>query len=420
MSNAPIPIDEEQRILELESFGVLDTERDERFDRLTRLATTLFDVPFALVSLVDRKRQWFKSASGLDLWETPRDALAFCAHAIVGDDVFVVENAAADERFCRNPFVVGDPKIRFYGGAALTSEGGHRLGTLCIIDTKPRTMDARERRLLVELAALVMDEMLLHKTLAALRHRTEAAEAAARGKGDFLAVMSHELRTPLNAVIGFAECLSSELYGPLGHPKYREYARLIGRGGTHLLDVIGNILDMTGAESDSTLALEPVDVRALVVDIVDVLGPVARGKRVALELRPTKMQSYVSGNPGAIRKVLLNVVGNAIKYSPEGSRVRLLVTGGAGDTIVRVEDSGIGIADADMKRLGEPFFRAGSIAMLANPVEGTGLGIAISKRLMGKMGGAFAIESELGKGTSVSLRFESADPPAAALAARCA
>jgi signal transduction histidine kinase len=419
MLSPSIAIDEEKRILELHSFEILDTARDERFERLTRLAARLFKTPFALISLVDRHRQWFKSTAGLDMWETPR-VVSFCTHAIAdADDVFVVENAAEDERFRNNPYVTDEPGIRFYAGAVLKSETGRRLGTLCLMDTKPRQLDEHERILLSELAAVVMDEMLLHKTTMALRQRTEAAEAAARAKGEFLAVMSHELRTPLNAVIGFAECLSSELFGPLGHENYAEYAKLIGRGGKHLLDVIGNILDMTSAESDTGLTLESVDVLRLLEDTAGVLGPVAEAKAVTLEVVPARTETHVAGHASAIRKVLVNVVGNAIKYSLDGGTVRLSVTSGAGDTMVRVEDNGIGIAEKDMKRLGEPFFRA-SAAMLASPVPGTGLGIAISKRLMRKMGGAFAIESQPGKGTAVSLRFESADAPAPALTARCA
>jgi two-component system cell cycle sensor histidine kinase PleC len=327
----------------------------------------------------------------------------------------VVEDASMDERFRSNPLVTGAPNIRFYAGAPIATRLNNRLGTLCVIDTKPRVMSEQERALLTEFACIVLDEMKLHKTLVELRRRSDVAEAAAKAKGDFLAVMSHELRTPLNAVIGFAECLSSELYGPLGHAKYSEYARLIGNGGRHLLDVIGNILDMSGAESGSKIDLGPLDIQAVVEETANLLQAVAQPKNIRLHVSKFAIPMYVIGNYPAVRKVLLNVIGNAIKYSPAGSRVSVVMEPyvGHGDFVVRVDDNGVGIAREDLRRLGEPFFRAGSVMIAA---EGTGLGVAISKRLMGKMRGTLTIDSELGKGTSVSLRFRTERTQAASQA----
>jgi len=146
----------------LRSFAVLDTEHEEAFDRITRLAAGLLDVPIALISLVDGERQWFKSRVGLDATETPRE-LAFCAHAIQGDILFTVKDATDDERFSANPLVTGQPNIRFYAGAPLKSEQGYNLGTLCIIDRVPRVLDDRQRELLEDLAGLAVRELELRK-----------------------------------------------------------------------------------------------------------------------------------------------------------------------------------------------------------------------------------------------------------------
>ena len=150
--------DEADRLAELRSLGLLDSAPDERFDRITRMAQRVFDVPIALVSLIDEDRQWFKSRQGLDAPETPRSA-AFCAHAIAGDGVMVVEDAWEDERFAGNPLVVGEPQIRFYAGAPIAGPDGHPLGTLCVIDREPRTLEAGERRTLEDLAEMVEDEI---------------------------------------------------------------------------------------------------------------------------------------------------------------------------------------------------------------------------------------------------------------------
>ncbi len=155
---APLPADEPARLLDLFSLGLLDRHPNECFDRVTRLASRMFDVPIALVSLVDENRQWFASRQGLGATETPR-CDAFCAHAILDSEPLVIENAPNDPRFSENPLVVGDPFIRFYAGAPIRSPRGHRLGTLCIIDTEPRAMDVDELRYLRDLADLVETEI---------------------------------------------------------------------------------------------------------------------------------------------------------------------------------------------------------------------------------------------------------------------
>ena len=149
---------EEARLQALHALGLLDTPREDRFDRFTRLATAAFDVPIALVSLVDRERQWFKSQAGLDYCETPR-SLAFCSHAIALDDMLVVPDTLLDERFAAHPHVTGAPRIRFYAGQPLHSVEGQPLGTLCIIDRRPRTFGDADRRMLRDLAQLVQDEL---------------------------------------------------------------------------------------------------------------------------------------------------------------------------------------------------------------------------------------------------------------------
>ncbi len=152
-----VPFDEATRLAVLQALQVLDTPAEERFERHTRLARRLFDVPIALVSLVDSNRQWFKSVQGLVATETPRD-ISFCGHVVADREALVVENALEDERFADNPLVTDEPAIRFYAGAPLEVDG-QVLGTLCVIDRKPRRMDAEERACLRDLAEMVCAEL---------------------------------------------------------------------------------------------------------------------------------------------------------------------------------------------------------------------------------------------------------------------
>lgn len=160
MKEPDIPKDEETRLRALRSLDILDTPPEERFDRLTRIANRLFGVPIALVSLVDEDRQWFKSSVGLPATETPRD-ISFCGHAILGDEVFVINDTASDQRFTDNPLVQGDPNIRFYAGCPLKALNGSKLGTMCLIDKEPRGFAKGDRTVLKDLAAMVERELEL-------------------------------------------------------------------------------------------------------------------------------------------------------------------------------------------------------------------------------------------------------------------
>jgi DNA-binding response OmpR family regulator len=152
------PAGEQKRLEDLRSTGMLDTAEEERFDRLTRKAAEQFEVPISLVSLVDEDRQWFKSHYGLESRQTPRD-VSFCGHAVLGEEVFVVEDSYLDPRFSFNPLVTGEPHIRFYAGYPLRGPAGQRIGSFCIVDHKPRTMSATERGALETLGREVEQEL---------------------------------------------------------------------------------------------------------------------------------------------------------------------------------------------------------------------------------------------------------------------
>ncbi|MFK7814773.1 MAG: diguanylate cyclase [Gammaproteobacteria bacterium] len=158
MKKPGISVTEDTRIETLRALNILDTPPEERFDRLTRIAKKSFNVPTALVSLIDDNRQWFKSSVGLEVSETPRD-VSFCGHAILNDDIFIIRDARCDERFHDNPLVQGEPWIRFYAGYPLKALNGERLGTLCIIDYKPRNLNDKDAEILKDLGSMAEREL---------------------------------------------------------------------------------------------------------------------------------------------------------------------------------------------------------------------------------------------------------------------
>ncbi|HCV02783.1 MULTISPECIES: sensor domain-containing diguanylate cyclase [Pseudoalteromonas] len=160
MDKPAVPLNEQARLDELRSLEILDTQREPVFDRITRLAQQFFSVPICIISLVDEQRQWFKSCVGLNVTETARD-ISFCGHAILQDEPFVINDALKDKRFADNPLVVGEPHIRFYAGCPIILKSGNCIGTLCIIDYKPRTLSNKNLQALKDFAAIIEREFAI-------------------------------------------------------------------------------------------------------------------------------------------------------------------------------------------------------------------------------------------------------------------
>jgi len=193
--NTPLPRNEKQRLKVLWQYQVLDTVPEEVFDDLTELAARICEAPIALISLVDEKRQWFKSKVGLTLAETARD-ISFCAHAILQPNLFVVPDAVRDARFAHNPLVTADPKIRFYAGAPLLTPDGHALGTLCVLDRVPRELTADQRQALRVLARHVVTQLELRRHARELAAARKAGRAARRQLAAARAQLAEARRKP--------------------------------------------------------------------------------------------------------------------------------------------------------------------------------------------------------------------------------
>ncbi|MCH8999353.1 MAG: PAS-domain containing protein, partial [Proteobacteria bacterium] len=237
-----------------------------------------------------------------------------------------------------------------------------------------------------------------------LRAAKDAAERADRTKSEFLASMSHELRTPLNAIIGFSEVMGQEMFGPIGHPTYKEYLEDIRTSGTHLLNIINDILDVSKAQAGMiVLSDDTVDLAEVVETCLRLLGPQAKEKGLSLEtdLAPTPIR--VRGDRQRLSQVLLNLLSNAIKFTTEGSvTVRLRGDRETG-VVLEVIDTGIGIAEHDLERVMEPFTQADSTLSRAH--EGTGLGLPLSRVLVELHDGTLTIQSTFGEGTVATVRL---------------
>jgi cell cycle sensor histidine kinase DivJ len=234
-----------------------------------------------------------------------------------------------------------------------------------------------------------------------LRTRDEA-ESASRAKTQFLANMSHELRTPLNAVIGFSEILNRELFGTLGEARYRDYARLIHESGEHLLNVVNDILDMSKIEAGKfKIVKEPFDVAPLVKSCCDLLRHTAEQRSLSLIMDVAHGIPELPADKRACKQMLINVISNAIKFTDPGGWVRVTARRVDGNVEFSVADNGIGIADADLPKLGKPFVQANN--SYDRSYDGAGLGLSVVKGLARLHGGSLELRSKLGEGTIATI-----------------
>ena len=237
------------------------------------------------------------------------------------------------------------------------------------------------------------------------------AEEANQSKSEFLANMSHELRTPLNAINGFSDIMNKEMFGPLGDPRYKEYVSDILFSGRHLLSLINDILDMSKIEAGKmTLNVDTLHINNMIQQVIRILRGRAEENRLKLVFNEVAAQA-IQADPRAVKQILLNLITNAIKFTPEDGVVRVMVEPKAAGIVVRVADSGIGIGPEDLAKLAQPFEQASN----NTSGEGTGLGLALSKSLVELHGGNFGITSAVGEGTTVTFTLPNA-PIAAAQA----
>jgi signal transduction histidine kinase/CHASE3 domain sensor protein len=285
---------------------------------------------------------------------------------------------------------------------------GVTIGAIVVRFTKPHAMSAADRALMSAMSRIAAEALERAQLYDAERAARFAAESANRAKAAFLASMSHELRTPLQAALGFAQLVRSGVYGPINDAQAEVLGR-VERSQTHLARLIDDILDFARLEAGHVrMRVEDVAVGDVIADLTPLVEPQAAAKRIELSLLPPPPSLHVLADRQRLRQVLVNIVGNAIKFTPEAGTIRVAAAVDGTKSMIQVQDTGIGIPRDRLEAIFEPFVQVDD--SLTRTAAGTGLGLAISRDLARAMGGDLTVESELGHGSTftVSLPLSSA------------
>lgn len=417
---APFPANEEERALSLEHLRVLDSAAEQGFDDVVLLATTLCNAPIALVSLVDRERQWFKACIGLDVQETHRD-LAFCAHAILEPaEVLIVEDASLDPRFEHSPLVLGPPYIRFYAGAPIRTRAGHALGSVCVIDTRPRTLSAAQSLALQALArqaAALLQLRLLDQQReqyaaelalqleAAQKHNLAAEQSLNHSRrvsslGMLTASIAHDFNNLLQSFSASLQMIRLRARRPIDVERFSDTGMQAVEQGRQLVNHLLSSVRRDGPElicldvSKRIAAAQELMQRSMSRDIELRFDLAAHG----LGVMCVEVQLHA---------VVMNLLANARDALAGPGRVTVATRLQAveddlqlaqGDYLVlSVSDNGPGMTKALAARVFEPFFTTKASG------QGTGLGLAQVREFAQSAGGCVRLETAPGAGTSVRL-----------------
>ena len=383
-----LPTNESQRQDILTEYQLLDTLPEEDYNNITSLVATICDVPVALITMLDKKRNYFISHHGIPFQESPRD-ISFCGHAILGDGpIFIIKDARLDERFIDNPLIDGANAI-FYAGVPLINPEGYALGTLCVFDHKPRALTDSQQIALITLGKQVVNSMELRrqnlKLIAAktilTQHNTELKTFASH--------VSHDLKSPLANIISLSQLLKNDPDNQFSDES-SEYLGYMEDSALILKDYIDGIL--LHYKADELLVAKKEDVQLSV--IAEDLEQLLLSKTDLLSFSGQDVIKNI--NKSALTQILINLVDNALKYNDHEQRsVKISYLEEPNFHKFSVSDNGIGIEKSKQGLI----FKLFETIPQENRKPSTGIGLSTIKNLVSKLGGEISVRSELGQGS---------------------
>ncbi len=397
---------EAARLAALRTYALMDTPAESDFDDITTIASQICGTPISLISLIGETRVWFKSKVGLALSEAPREA-TLCSVAIQKRASLVyVPDLRDDPRFRDHPAVTGGQAVdaggplRFYAGVPLISPDGHRVGALCVADHRSRTLAPGQLSALTALAAQVMRQMELWRTVRLLRETQAERDAAYKELDAFAHIVAHDLKSPLNTIVSFHSLLSTEeVQAGLGE-EYTEYMDIIGSSAAKLSRMIEGVLEYSRNTAKAYDDVGDVDVQSLIAEVLGLIHVPASAK-VVTDIRVPRLRTHRV----MLQQILQSLVSNAARYAAaDNGRICIGFGEKAGRYLLTVADNGPGIGPTQVRRVFDLFYsnQSSDGDGAVNP-DGTarhGIGLATVKRLVTRLGGSVLVESAVGTGST--------------------
>lgn len=381
MIKPTIPANEEERLKALQSFHILDTLAEDEYDAITRIAADICDTPMALVSLVDEQRQWFKSHFGIDATETPRD-LAFCAHAINDpNNLLVVPDAKADERFSDNPLVISGPKVQFYAGAPLNTKDGFSIGTLCVIDTKPREQfTTKQYEALRFLANQVMAQLELRRQNYLQLVTNKELQAKNDQLKHFTYRMAHDMKTPLHGITSLVGFMKEDYLHLLKNTEIPEWLDTIEERIYYMESMIRGItqyIKITNAEVcfEKFAPQKKIELIAKEVDAANKI-------KIVFDNFNTEINHSLPG----FEQIFRNLLQNSLKFCEDPINVWIGCKEDQDFYQFTFEDNGEGIPEKYWHKVFVMF----ETLHKSGPKD-TGIGLATSKSIVERLGGVITL-----------------------------
>jgi signal transduction histidine kinase len=383
---------EAERLKSLESYGILDTLPEADFDNLAILAAEICNTPISLVTFIDEKRQWYKSRVGIEAYEIDRD-YTFCGHAInLSNDIFIIPDSRKDERFFDNPAVTGELKVVFYASIPLVTKKGLPIGTICVVDQKPRELTPNQIRCLKALSEQTMKLLELRLSKIELEKAMEKLEDRNLELEKFAHIAAHDLKSPLANISGLTEFFV-ENYGLALDTDGQEILHLIQSCSTKLREMIDSLLEYS--KSDQNLKENRTEVNLQVLrDEISNLFTFKNDCSITLKSNV----SSILINKTAIEQILINLVTNAIKYNDKAiAAIEIEVIEEEAVYKISVKDNGIGISKEYHQRI----FQIFEVLAVKDRYgeNGNGIGLATVKKIVESLEGTIDVESEIGKGS---------------------
>jgi len=389
----PIPVNEKQRVDAVRSYEIFDTAEEKDYDSLTSLASMICEIPVALITFIDDKRQSFKSHHGTEITENLRE-YSFCTHTIASDEeILVVSDATKDVRFAENPMVTGPTKVAFYAGVPLVNAEGFALGTLCVLDQKPRELTIAQKSALVILAKQVIDKVELRRKVSEFAALNKELKESEQRKDDFLGIVSHELKTPITTLKANLQMLERIK----GNPENPLFPRLVDSCTSSVEKINVMVDDLLNMHRYSENQLELDKTSFGIYDLMHVCCNHVRidDKHELIVEADKELKVYADEH--RIDQVLVNFVNNAVKYAPESKRITLTVSNEVGYTKVAVTDYGPGIPEEHLPYLFDRYWRA---SHSGKKYTGLGLGLFICAEIVRRHDGQIGVDSKLGEGST--------------------